>query len=119
VGTENQETWVVRRDDDSTVVAWFPTKQEAWAFVHSRTMPWEFSVYGREEDEINNVSQAIEWSNRLSDLSLVRATLIGILARREDTELEGGWREALAAHPLMQRIEAEKAVLEEQILLLV
>jgi hypothetical protein len=117
--TGDQQTWTVRRTDDHAAVAWFPTKEEAWAYVHSRTMPWEFHVYDAEEDVVNNVSQAIEWSNRLSDLNMVRATLIGILNRREETELEGGWRKVLDEHPLMQRIEAEKAVLEEQILLLV
>jgi len=112
-------TWSIRSSDDGEVhIAGFATQREAQDWINERTMPWNF--YASEDGTMpTNIDDAVRYANRLGELSLVRATLIGILNRRPETELEGGWREALANHPLMQQIEAEKAVLEEQILLLI
>lgn len=107
--------WAARRRDDGAIIGRFDDEREGRRWINERTMPWEFDLVDLSAPSPTNLDDAIEFATRLSNLNLVRSTLIGIFARRE---LEGG-RAAAADHPLMKQIEAEKAVLEEQIILLV
>jgi hypothetical protein len=106
--------WAAQRRDDDAYVLTFETEREAQAWINERTMPWEFTAVDLDVLP-TNIDDAIRIANRLGDLSMVRATLIGIFRRRE---LDGGKAGAFE-HPLMDRIEAEKLELEERLIHLI
>lgn len=109
-------TWAARRRDDDVFVATFETEAEVRAWINERIMPWEFEAANLTGGPLpTNIDDAIVIANRLGDLQMVRATLIGIFRRRE---LDGGTAGAFE-HPLMDRIEAEKLELEERLIQLI